>query len=166
MGNLCSIHLTSPSRLTGSGAGGRFVPAQPQTVGVGGQVHYHGERVPCQQLTPSVITSWPRFHPLFGHTLLQWLHRMKDANAGTTWFYLALQPIKLKLPGAQIVIADFFSCSQGVGHEQEWSEGSPVKVGQLGSGDVWRGVVDGSGGVMQKVQGVVLGEAGLQSRRA
>lgn len=31
------------------------------------------------------------------HALLQWLHRMKDANARITWWYLVLQPFKLQL---------------------------------------------------------------------
>ncbi|XP_059202709.1 uncharacterized protein LOC131982144 [Centropristis striata] len=52
------------------------------------------------------------------HAPLQWLHRMKDANARITRWYLALQPFKFKVihrPGAQMVVADFLSRSHGEG---------------------------------------------------
>ena len=48
------------------------------------------------------------------HAPLQWLHRMKDANARITRWYLALQPFKFKVihrPGSQMVVADFLSRS-------------------------------------------------------
>ncbi|XP_076743966.1 uncharacterized protein LOC143419988 [Maylandia zebra] len=50
------------------------------------------------------------------HAPLQWLHRMKDANARITRWYLALQPFKFKVihrPGAQMAVADFLSRSRG-----------------------------------------------------
>ena len=50
------------------------------------------------------------------HAPLQWLHRMKDANARITRWYLALQPFHFRLahrPGAQMVVADFLSRSGG-----------------------------------------------------
>ncbi|XP_051954641.1 ankyrin repeat and SOCS box protein 2 isoform X2 [Xyrauchen texanus] len=43
----------------------------------------------------------------FDHAPLQWLHRMKDANARITHWYLALQPFKFGVvhrPGAQITV--------------------------------------------------------------
>ncbi|XP_060790702.1 uncharacterized protein LOC132894634 [Neoarius graeffei] len=46
------------------------------------------------------------------HAPLQWLHRMKDANAQITRWYLALQLFNFKVvhrPGAQMVVADFLS---------------------------------------------------------
>ncbi|XP_059210478.1 uncharacterized protein LOC131989303 [Centropristis striata] len=52
------------------------------------------------------------------HAPLQWLHRMKDANARITRWYLALQPFKFKVihrPGAQMAVADFLSRSHGEG---------------------------------------------------
>ncbi|XP_026028035.1 skin secretory protein xP2-like [Astatotilapia calliptera] len=52
------------------------------------------------------------------HAPLQWLHRMKDANARITRWYLALQPFKFKVihrPGAQMAVADFLSRSRGGG---------------------------------------------------
>ena len=50
------------------------------------------------------------------HAPLQWLHRMKDANARITRWYLALQPFHFRVahrPGAQMVVADFLSRSGG-----------------------------------------------------
>ncbi|TKS64962.1 Retrovirus-related Pol polyprotein from transposon 412 [Collichthys lucidus] len=50
------------------------------------------------------------------HAPLQWLHRMKDANARITRWYLALQPFKFTVvhrPGAQMAVADFLSRSLG-----------------------------------------------------
>ena len=50
------------------------------------------------------------------HAPLQWLHRMKDANARITRWYLALQPFKFKVihrPGTQMVVADFLSRLEG-----------------------------------------------------
>ncbi|XP_034446667.1 uncharacterized protein LOC117764737 [Hippoglossus hippoglossus] len=50
------------------------------------------------------------------HAPLQWLHRMKDANARITRWYLALQPFKFKVihrPGAQMAVADFLSRLEG-----------------------------------------------------
>ncbi|XP_027134561.1 uncharacterized protein LOC113745785 [Larimichthys crocea] len=52
------------------------------------------------------------------HAPLQWLHRMKDANARITRWYLALQPFKFTVvhrPGAQMAVADFLSHSLGGG---------------------------------------------------
>ncbi|KAM9752566.1 uncharacterized protein ACNS7B_009019 [Menidia menidia] len=52
------------------------------------------------------------------HAPLQWLHRMKDANARITRWYLALQPFKFRVvhrPGTQMVVADFLSRSHGEG---------------------------------------------------
>ncbi|XP_051250266.1 uncharacterized protein LOC127360052 [Dicentrarchus labrax] len=52
------------------------------------------------------------------HAPLQWLHRMKDANARITRWYLALQPFKFRVvhrPGAQMAVADFLSRSYGEG---------------------------------------------------
>ncbi|XP_069368870.1 uncharacterized protein [Paralichthys olivaceus] len=48
------------------------------------------------------------------HAPLQWLHRMKDANARITRWYLALQPFNFKVihrPGTRMVVADFLSRS-------------------------------------------------------
>ncbi|KAK5862983.1 hypothetical protein PBY51_000047 [Eleginops maclovinus] len=48
------------------------------------------------------------------HAPLQWLHRMKDANARITRWYLALQPFNFKVihrPGNRMVVADFLSRS-------------------------------------------------------
>ncbi|XP_061826487.1 uncharacterized protein [Nerophis lumbriciformis] len=48
------------------------------------------------------------------HKPLQWLHRMKDANARITRWYLALQPYNFRVihrPGAQMAVADFLSRS-------------------------------------------------------
>ena len=48
------------------------------------------------------------------HAPLQWLHRMKDANARITRWYLALQPFNFRVihrPGAQMAVADFLSRS-------------------------------------------------------
>ena len=50
------------------------------------------------------------------HAPLQWLHRMKDANARITRWYLALQPFNFMVihrPGAQMVVADFLSRQGG-----------------------------------------------------
>ncbi|KAI5629618.1 hypothetical protein C0J50_12690, partial [Silurus asotus] len=50
------------------------------------------------------------------HAPLQWLHRMKDANARITRWYLALQPFKLEVvhrPGVRMVVADFLSRQGG-----------------------------------------------------
>ena len=50
------------------------------------------------------------------HAPLQWLHRMKDANARITRWYLALQPFHFQVahrPGSQMVVADFLSRSGG-----------------------------------------------------
>ena len=63
------------------------------------------------------------------HAPLQWLHRMKDANAQITRWYLALQPFKFKVvhrPGAQMVVADFLSRSQEGGRESARPGGSPA----------------------------------------
>ncbi|XP_060785448.1 uncharacterized protein LOC132891665 [Neoarius graeffei] len=52
------------------------------------------------------------------HAPLQWLHRMKDANARITHWYLAFQPFNFKVvhrPGAQMVVADFLSRQGGGG---------------------------------------------------
>ncbi|KAM9699281.1 uncharacterized protein ACNS7B_003496 isoform 1-T1 [Menidia menidia] len=64
------------------------------------------------------------------HAPLQWLHRMKDANARITRWYLALQPFKFRVvhrPGTQMVVADFLSRSHG-GGGGEWArpDGSPA----------------------------------------
>ncbi|XP_072768368.1 uncharacterized protein [Nerophis lumbriciformis] len=48
------------------------------------------------------------------HKPLQWLHRMNDANARITRWYLALQPYNFRVihkPGAQMAVADFLSRS-------------------------------------------------------
>ncbi|KAG7485602.1 hypothetical protein JOB18_014053 [Solea senegalensis] len=48
------------------------------------------------------------------HAPLQWLHRMKDANARITRWYLALQPFRFKVihrPGNRMAVADFLSRS-------------------------------------------------------
>nr|XP_043887672.1 uncharacterized protein LOC122773229 [Solea senegalensis]XP_043891582.1 uncharacterized protein LOC122775615 [Solea senegalensis] len=48
------------------------------------------------------------------HAPLQWLHRMKDANARITRWYLALQPFRFKVihrPGHRMAVADFLSRS-------------------------------------------------------
>ncbi|XP_077954435.1 uncharacterized protein LOC120834331 isoform X1 [Gasterosteus aculeatus] len=64
------------------------------------------------------------------HAPLQWLHRMKDANARITRWYLALQPFNFKVihrPGAQMVVADFLSRPQeGGGGESVRPDGSPA----------------------------------------
>nr|XP_024655059.1 uncharacterized protein LOC112430808 [Maylandia zebra] len=67
------------------------------------------------------------------HAPLQWLHRMKDANARITRWYLALQPFKFKVihrPGAQMAVADFLSRSRG---ELARPDGSPASNGRLAS---------------------------------
>ena len=61
------------------------------------------------------------------HAPLQWLHRMKDANARITRWYLALQPLKFKVihrPGTQMVVADFLSRLEG--GELVRPDGSPA----------------------------------------
>ncbi|XP_060779260.1 uncharacterized protein LOC132887731 isoform X2 [Neoarius graeffei] len=75
------------------------------------------------------------------HAPLQWLHRMKDANARITCWYLALQPFNFKVvhrPGAQMVVADFLSCQGGEGSQLR--AGRPPRlsraVGVCGSGGV------------------------------
>ncbi|XP_026003826.1 uncharacterized protein LOC113009615 [Astatotilapia calliptera] len=67
------------------------------------------------------------------HAPLQWLHRMKDANARITRWYLALQPFKFKVihrPGAQMAVADFLSRSRG--GELARPDGSPASNGRWG----------------------------------
>ncbi|XP_061913606.1 uncharacterized protein LOC133656778 [Entelurus aequoreus] len=54
------------------------------------------------------------------HKPLQWLQRMKDANARITRWYLALQPYNFRLihrPGVQMAVADFLSLTGGGGGE-------------------------------------------------
>ena len=76
------------------------------------------------------------------HAPLQWLHRMKDANARITRWYLVLQPFHFRVahrPGAQMVVADFLSRSGGGGVGLR-PDGSPACVGRWGyveGGGVW-----------------------------
>ncbi|KAM9735597.1 uncharacterized protein ACNS7B_014771 [Menidia menidia] len=63
------------------------------------------------------------------HAPLQWLHRMKDANARITRWYLALQPFKFRVvhrPGTRMVVADFLSRShgEGGGNKNCWAQAS------------------------------------------
>ncbi|XP_034006684.1 uncharacterized protein LOC117498597 [Trematomus bernacchii] len=78
------------------------------------------------------------------HAPLQWLHRMKDANARITRWYLALQPFNFKVihrPGNQMVVADFLSRSaEGGGGESACGRRGPGL--SRGGGGMWqRGVV-------------------------
>ncbi|XP_060783178.1 uncharacterized protein LOC132890379 [Neoarius graeffei] len=79
------------------------------------------------------------------HAPLQWLHRMKDANARITRWYLALQPFNFKVvhrPGAQMVMADFLSRRGGGFGSRLWSGRLP--------GLSWAMGVCGSGGVVKR----------------
>ncbi|XP_060792147.1 uncharacterized protein LOC132895485 [Neoarius graeffei] len=75
------------------------------------------------------------------HAPLQWLHRMKDANARITRWYLALQPFNFKVvhrPGAQMVVVDFLSRQRGGGSRLQAGQlpGLSQAVGVCGSGGV------------------------------
>ncbi|XP_033971717.1 uncharacterized protein LOC117471045 [Trematomus bernacchii] len=77
------------------------------------------------------------------HAPLQWLHRIKDANAWITRWYLALQPFNFKVihrPGNRMVVADFLSRSAEGGESAcgRRDPGLSRAVGVCGSG-VWLG---------------------------
>ena len=72
---------------------------------------------------------------------LQWLHRMKAANARISRWYLVLQPFQFRVahrPGAQIVVADFLSRPGGGGGGSRftagWVPGLCRAVGVCGGG--------------------------------
>ncbi|XP_035523495.1 uncharacterized protein LOC118332359 [Morone saxatilis] len=72
------------------------------------------------------------------HAPLQWLHRMKDANARITRWYLALQPFKFRVihrPGAQMAVADFLSRSFGEGGGSGLGRMAPRP--KSGGGGMW-----------------------------
>ncbi|XP_034086009.1 uncharacterized protein LOC117555269 [Gymnodraco acuticeps] len=71
------------------------------------------------------------------HAPLQWLHRMKDANARITQWYLPLQPFNFKVihrPGNQMVVADFLSRSAEGGEESACGRRDPGLSRAVGVG--------------------------------